>query len=62
MTFLKPKSGEGGGFPKAPFLIIRLLQLISCTCVLGVLGYFQHNLWQDGYGTPYEFSLLDFAV
>ena len=61
MAFFRLNSG-GGGFPKAPFYTIRLFQLISCICVLGVLGYFQYNLGQDGYGTPYEFSLLDFAV
>ncbi|KAF8246724.1 hypothetical protein K440DRAFT_661827 [Wilcoxina mikolae CBS 423.85] len=50
------------GFPKIPFFIVRLLQFLCCVVVLGVLGFFQYHLWADGYRTPYEFSLLDFAA
>jgi hypothetical protein len=48
-------------FPKLPFALLRFVQVLCSVAVMGVLGYFIYHLWQDGYSTPYEFSLLDFA-
>lgn len=49
-------------FPRAPFLVVRLLQFISACVVLGINGYFIYNLVHDHYSVPWEFTLLDIVV
>lgn len=56
------RSKQRPGFPKLPFFILRLVQVLCAVSVLGILAYFLYHLWKDGYTTPYEFSLLDFAA
>ncbi|KAI5849835.1 hypothetical protein BZA05DRAFT_401694 [Tricharina praecox] len=55
------RSKRPSSFPKLVFFLLRLVQLICAVSVIGILAYFLYHLWQDGYTTPYEFSLLDFA-
>jgi hypothetical protein len=48
--------------PKRPFFFFRFVQFLSSVVIFGIIGYFIYTLWQDGYRTPYEFSILDLAV
>ncbi|KAI5778186.1 hypothetical protein EDC01DRAFT_377428 [Geopyxis carbonaria] len=56
---MRTSSKGPSAIPKNAFFIVRFLQLFCCIIVLGVLGYFQYNLYNDGYSNPFEFALLD---